>query len=427
MDAVTVLDRRLQRLEHHDGHSAAEDGAIGSHIERAAVARRRNHRSRLVPVTGVVRDSNRHTAREGHVAFTAQQALACQVDSDERRRARRLHRDARSPQIELMRNPGSQVVLVVPERHVDEIERRSLPHDRARIMVREKVVQHVDARGSGSVHTDRAIEPGGVAAGVFQGMPRALQEQPLLRIHHPRRLRREAEELRVEFVDSVDERCAPDIRRTCQGFFADASSAELVLRQRDDRLLAAPEIVPELRQRIGSREPACHADDRNGIGRQQLRCQLRFVHACCPLFRRIAAPRRAAARWLARSRTSLTDAVLLCTDYSELADNIRRDVAHRCATQQKRHRWLDAQIRLAGLPHPHCHKGIHAELNHRRDQIESRLIGVSHDRRDARAQAVGDDPLRINRVQIFQPLYPHPIVVIGQVEFVRVGGHQVVD
>ena len=92
------------------------------------------------------------------------------------------------------------------------------------------------------------IEPSicrGVVSGVFQRMPRTLQEQPVLRIHHPRGLRRETEELSVEFVDPVEERGAPDVGVIGQGLFADAGGYEVVLRQRDDRFLVAPQIAPE--------------------------------------------------------------------------------------------------------------------------------------------------------------------------------------
>src|ERR1700733_15668338 len=37
VDAVTVVERCLQRLEHHCGDSAAEDRAVGPDVERPAV------------------------------------------------------------------------------------------------------------------------------------------------------------------------------------------------------------------------------------------------------------------------------------------------------------------------------------------------------------------------------------------------------
>ena len=47
VNTVPVVDGGLQRLEDHDTDSAAEDGAVGPHVERAAVAGRRHHRTRL--------------------------------------------------------------------------------------------------------------------------------------------------------------------------------------------------------------------------------------------------------------------------------------------------------------------------------------------------------------------------------------------
>src|ERR1700694_1688470 len=61
VNAVAILHGRLQRLERHDGDSAAEDGAIGSGVERPAIPFPRNHRSRLVPVTDAMWGSNSHS------------------------------------------------------------------------------------------------------------------------------------------------------------------------------------------------------------------------------------------------------------------------------------------------------------------------------------------------------------------------------
>ena len=122
VNAVTVVERRLQRLEHHHGDAAAEDRAVGPDVERPAVAQRRHHRTRFVPVPDLMRDAKRHAAGQGHVAFAGQQALARQVNRDQRRRAGGLHRQAGSAQVELVRHPRGQVVLVVLQRQVDHLE-----------------------------------------------------------------------------------------------------------------------------------------------------------------------------------------------------------------------------------------------------------------------------------------------------------------
>src|SRR5689334_4888187 len=102
-----------------------------------------------------------------------------------------------------------------------------------------------------------------VAAGVFQRMPRTLQEQPVLRIRHPGSLWCEAEELSVEFVYPVHQCGAPHVRVIREGLLADSGSKKVLRRQGDDRLLTAPKVVPELRHGVGAGKSAGHADDRN--------------------------------------------------------------------------------------------------------------------------------------------------------------------
>src|ERR1700743_2857110 len=132
-------------------------------------------------------------------------------------------------------------------------------------------------------------------------MPRALQEQSMLRIEHPRGKRWEAEEVRVELIDRVEQRCAAHIRRIGQCLLADTFIAQLLFGQRDDRLLAAGKIAPERRKIIGAWKFAGHADHRDRV--------VGDAHWSCPpctpglALRRMAAPCRAAARCCARSRT----------------------------------------------------------------------------------------------------------------------------
>ena len=84
VDAVAVVERRLQRLEEHRGHAAAEDGAVGLDVERPAVTRRRHHRPRLVGVAHLVGHADRRRTGQRHVTFTGQQTLAGEVHGDQR-------------------------------------------------------------------------------------------------------------------------------------------------------------------------------------------------------------------------------------------------------------------------------------------------------------------------------------------------------
>ena len=92
-------------------------------VERPAVAERRHHRPRLVA-------SSRPDAAPGSTTPPAStmshsplsRLWHAEVHGDQRRGAGGLHRHARSPQVELVRHPRGQVVLVVQQRHVEQIE-----------------------------------------------------------------------------------------------------------------------------------------------------------------------------------------------------------------------------------------------------------------------------------------------------------------
>jgi hypothetical protein len=81
--ADPVVDSGLQWLEYHNGDSAAEDRAIRPYIERPAMATRRDHGARFVPVSDAMRDADRRGAGQSHVALAAQNALARKVNRDQ--------------------------------------------------------------------------------------------------------------------------------------------------------------------------------------------------------------------------------------------------------------------------------------------------------------------------------------------------------
>src|SRR5262249_22269081 len=108
--------------------------------------------------------------------------------------------------------PRGQKVLVVLQEQAELVEVESLGQVGVRVTVRHQVVQEIATGRAGSVHADRAVVPRGVTARVLERMPGALQEQPVLWIEHLRGQRREPEEVRVELVDPVQQRCATYIR-----------------------------------------------------------------------------------------------------------------------------------------------------------------------------------------------------------------------
>ena len=92
----------------------------------------------------------------------------------------------------------------------------------------------------------------------------------MLGVHGPGRLRRETEEFGVELVDAIEQRRAPHIGRVRQRFLADSGRTKVLFGKRDDRFLALAQVVPELGQGVGAREPAGHADNRNRVVGQRV-------------------------------------------------------------------------------------------------------------------------------------------------------------
>ena len=290
VDAITVVERCLQRLEYHRRDPAAEDGAVGPDVERSAVARGRHHRPRLVGVANVMRHPDRGGTGQHHLAFAGQQALAREVHRDQRRRAGGLHRKTRSAQIELVRHPRRQVVLVVQQDQVEHLDGDALADERLGVAVRHQVVHQVAAGGTGGEDADRSVEGGGIVPGILEGVPRGLQEQPLLRVHHPSGVRGHPEVFRVELLDPVEPGRAPNVGRIGQRLRTDSGGGKCLLGECGDGLLTAAQVVPERRHRACTGKTARHSDNRNGVGWQLIRRSRVIVghrHPSCP-FRLLA-------------------------------------------------------------------------------------------------------------------------------------------
>ena len=303
MDAVTVVEGRLQRLEDHCRHAAAENRAVGFRVEGPAMPRLRDHRARLVGVADVMRYADRRGSRQCEVALAGQQALAGEMHGDQRRRTSGLHRHARPAQVQLMRHPARQVVLVVEQHEVEHLDGDSLTHQRLGVAMGHQVVHQIAAGGAAGERTDRPVVAVRVVPGILEGVPCGLQEKPLLRVHHAGGVRVHPEVFGVELVDPVEQRCAPHVGRVgeCRG--ADSGGGECLLGKRLDRLFTGDEVLPELRHRVGTGEPDCHADDGDRVGPQALGTRSVGAHTGRPFRLPAAAPWRAFARCWARAVT----------------------------------------------------------------------------------------------------------------------------
>ena len=142
-------------------------------------------------------------AGERHRALAVAQALAGQMQGDERRRARGIDRDARplesqnvrqTPRRDAVGGAGGIVSIVA----IGVLSaRQNLP-----IVGLAHADEHAGAAAGQPVRRD---------AGVLQRLPAHLQKQALLRVHLDRLARRDAEELRIELVHAAKKRAAAHV------------------------------------------------------------------------------------------------------------------------------------------------------------------------------------------------------------------------
>src|SRR6185436_10514203 len=119
------------------------------------------------------------------------QAAARQVNGNERCRAGSLHCEAGAAEAELVGDAGGEEVLVGGE-HGGTVEGLVGPR------------QRVGAETGANEHSDPLACAAGITARVLQGLPGALEEDPVLRIGDLGLARSHAEQPVVEAVDVVE-------------------------------------------------------------------------------------------------------------------------------------------------------------------------------------------------------------------------------
>ena len=242
----------------------------------------------LVQVPGSLRKAQRHAARKRHVALVREKALAGHVHGDERGRAGGLYRQARPAQIELVRNPGGEKVLVIADHHLIRTDRGE------RLRIGEQIRDNVGVHRGAGKHADRPRQMLHVVARILDRLPGAFEEDALLRVHGFRLTRIHAEERRIEFRGALERGDHLDVPWIGDDPRVDAESGYVLISELLQRLHARAQIAPELRDVSRSREASRHADD----GNRRRRHFSRRAHVADPL-------RSAALRRTPRSRASI--------------------------------------------------------------------------------------------------------------------------
>jgi hypothetical protein len=187
-----------------------------------------------------VRQLDRDASSDGEVTLAGEQAVAGEVHGDERRGARRLHVHARASEVEQVREPRGEEVLIVPR--VAQEEHADVAYQ---IGVRAQVEVEVAAHSAAAEDTDGPAERLGRVTGVLEGLPGTLEEVAVLRVEDGALLRGEAEELAVEVLHAGQRRAGADVRLLSEVLGILAGGEQLLVAVALDRLDAVAQVAPE--------------------------------------------------------------------------------------------------------------------------------------------------------------------------------------
>ncbi len=253
VDPVPVGEGDGQRLQEDDSRALTADEAVRARVERLAMPLG-GEDPRLRHGDDAVRgDDQVHAARDRHRRLTRPDALAGEVNGDERGGAGDVKRDARPLQVE---EEGDAV-----RREGERIPRRAVTVDPLEVQRLELavIVPH-DADEDGGTGARELLER---HPGVLERLPRDLEEQSVLRIHVLRLAWRDAKRAPVEAFDVVEEAARPGHHLASAGRVRVEEGVRIPAApgDRPDGVLAVTERLPVAGGPAGRRESASDSDD----------------------------------------------------------------------------------------------------------------------------------------------------------------------
>ena len=262
---VAVRDRVGEALEHDHPAALTLAEAVRGGVECLAAPVGRQH-PRLGEGDRVLgREREMYSARDRHAGFAAPEALAREVNGDQRRRARGIDGEARPLQ--------AQDVGQTAGGHAVRVAGGVVGVEATRLRRGEHPLGVVGARDA-DVHPGPASpEAVGRLARALERLPRDLEQETMLRVHRDRLARRDTEERGVEAVHVLDE------RSPARGGAARGAHVGIVVgvdvppiaRHLGHRVDPITQQAPE-RGRIDgpARKPAAQADHRERLGARAL-------------------------------------------------------------------------------------------------------------------------------------------------------------
>ena len=256
-DPVAGRLRLVEAPKHQHPAAFAPHEAVRPFVERPAPAGRRQHSGVGERFGRQRREDHAHAARERQIGLPALETGHRMVHRDERRRARRVHRDRRPLQAQREGDPPARGAEAVAG---DQVQGRvgSGAFVFAANDLLVLVAPDPDVDPAPAAH-----QPVRTDAGVLERLPAQLQQQPLLRVQRLRLERRDPEELRVELVDTGQERT--ESRGVVHGHLIREhlphAPFAVTGRAVGDRAPAGLEEPPEVREVLRAGKPAGHAHD----------------------------------------------------------------------------------------------------------------------------------------------------------------------
>jgi hypothetical protein len=104
VDAIAVGERSVERLEQDEAAAFASDVAVRARVECMAAAVGRDHRGLAEADRDFGSEIQLRSAREREVALAVAERAHCEVDRGQRRGAGRVHDEARTAQVEHVRD-----------------------------------------------------------------------------------------------------------------------------------------------------------------------------------------------------------------------------------------------------------------------------------------------------------------------------------
>ena len=243
--------------EHHSG-TIAENRSLRVCIEGPGVPVRGQHRAFLIQVSAAWRTGNRRATGQGHVALAAAQARHRLCYRDQRCRARGVNTDRRAGEVQAIGDTRGEVIFFVGK------------HDLKLTQLRDsiRVAHDVSLIIAGVVHatedTHRARTGVGCVSAAFDAFPTKLQKDALLRIHQFGFPRRNAEEGRIEHLNTVNDATSLHIcgigTQLCKN-----RGIDFIVPEKRDAVATLTKIFPERFNVSGTRKTPAHRDDGNCV------------------------------------------------------------------------------------------------------------------------------------------------------------------